>query len=164
MSDIVADSGPLITFARVNQLGLLRTMLPSLVVPEAVYQELAVRGTGRPGAAAVARGDWVKRASVTHLDLVHRFPRRLHLGEREAIALAVELELPLLIDELAGRSEATQLEVTTITSLAILHGAKLRGFIPATRPLLDQMIATSFYLDSDEYERFLTVIGEWDSK
>ena len=52
---IVADTGPLIAFTRIERLNLLRQVVEELLIPQAVYEEMtAVQG--RPGAAEVARG------------------------------------------------------------------------------------------------------------
>lgn len=45
---IVADTGPIIAFARVGRLELLRQVVEKLVVPEAVYEDLVIKGQGRP--------------------------------------------------------------------------------------------------------------------
>jgi predicted nucleic acid-binding protein len=53
---IVADSGPVIAFARLGRLDLLHQVVGTLVIPHAVYEELVGRGTTRPGAAEVRQG------------------------------------------------------------------------------------------------------------
>ena len=62
---IVADTGPIIAFARLGCLALLRQVVGALVIPDAVYVELAVRGQGRPGAVEVAQGGWIHRQTGT---------------------------------------------------------------------------------------------------
>src|SRR6266850_6079299 len=70
---MVADTGPMIAFARIGHLDLLHQVVGELVIPEAVYEELTGQGQERPGAAEVARGDWIQRrivgdhAMVAHL-------------------------------------------------------------------------------------------------
>jgi predicted nucleic acid-binding protein len=44
---IVADTGPLIDFARLERLHLLRQVVEGLVIPEALYEELVGRGYDR---------------------------------------------------------------------------------------------------------------------
>ena len=48
---IVADAAPIIAFARLGRLALLQHIVEELVVPEAVYDDLVVKGRGKPGAA-----------------------------------------------------------------------------------------------------------------
>jgi uncharacterized protein len=51
---IVADAAPVIAFARLGRLALLQHIVEELVVPDAVYDDLVVKGRGKPGAAEVA--------------------------------------------------------------------------------------------------------------
>ena len=82
---IVADTGPIIAFARLGQLDLLRQAVESLVIPDAVYEELVGRGHDRLGAEEVAQGEWIHWRTVTDQEAVAQLPRVLHAGEREAI-------------------------------------------------------------------------------
>ncbi len=56
---IVADSGPILSFARAGQLAVLQAVVVELFVPEVVYEEVVVGGSGRPGAKAIAGADWI---------------------------------------------------------------------------------------------------------
>ncbi len=159
-AQVVADSTPIIHLARVNQLGLLRACIPALIVPDEVYREVAEKGAGQPGATEVTAGDWITRQTVTDLKTFHGIPADLHAGEREAIALARQLQLPLLIDERAGRAAAKALGLATVTTLAVLLDAKQAGHIPLVQPIVDQLRATRFYLRTSEYEAFLNSAGE----
>lgn len=51
---IVADSSPLISFSRAGRLGLLQKLYGRVTVPLAVYEEVVVKGMGKPGAQDVA--------------------------------------------------------------------------------------------------------------
>ena len=103
---MVADSGPILSFARANQLELLRQIVGDLAIPDAVYEDIVVRGAGKPGSHEVQQSSWIRRLSVRDRTLVDRLPQKLHLGEREAIALAKERGEPLLVDEREARREA----------------------------------------------------------
>jgi hypothetical protein len=50
---IVSNSGPLLSFARVRRFDLLREVIGTLTIPEAVYADIVVRGTGKRGAEDV---------------------------------------------------------------------------------------------------------------
>ena len=52
---IVADAAPIIAFARLGRLALLQHIVEELVVPDAVYDDLVVKGRGKlsPGASQV---------------------------------------------------------------------------------------------------------------
>jgi predicted nucleic acid-binding protein len=158
---IVADTGPIIAFARLGRLHLLRQVVEALVIPEAVYEELVGRGHDRPGAAEVAHGGWIHRRTVTDRDAVAQLPSVLHAGEREAIVLAQELHAQLLIDEQRGRDVAIGRGLEVVGILRIVADAKQRGLIPMVRPLVDQLRAIGYWLDEERVIRpFLEEMGE----
>lgn len=61
MSVVVSDASPLINLARVDQFELLAAFYGQIVIPQAVYEEVVVRGfegawhTGNPGACQTGR-------------------------------------------------------------------------------------------------------------
>ena len=103
---MVADTGPLIAFARIRHLNLLQQVIGELIIPEAVYAE------------------WIQRRTITNQASISNLPSTLHAGERHAILLAQELGLGLLIDERRGRTVAAERGVEIFGSLWILTEAK----------------------------------------
>jgi len=81
-------------------------------------------------------------------------------GESEAILLAKELDAYLLVDELEARKEASRLGISYFGSLRIIKEAKNRGLILKAKPVLDELIASSTYLDEILYKWFLREMGE----
>ena len=84
---IVADTGPLIAFARIGRLDLRQQVAGELVIPEAVHAEMT-KVRDRPGAANIERGVWIRRQAVRNLAAVAQLPPTLHHGERHAMILA----------------------------------------------------------------------------
>ena len=161
---MVADTGPIIAFARLGRLDLLRQVVETLVVPGAVYEELVGRGRDRPGAAEVEHGGWMYQRAVTDREAVAQLPPLLHAGEREAIALAQELNAQLLIDEQRGREIASARGLAVVGILRILAEAKQRGLIPAVRPLVEALLAIGYWIDEERVIRpFLQEMGEEQS-
>jgi predicted nucleic acid-binding protein len=95
----------------------------------------------------VKQGLWIKRAAVQDRFLLETMPGRLSRGESEAILLAKELGAYLLVDELEARKEASRLGISYFGSLRVIKEAKDRGLIPKAKPVLDELIASSTYLD-----------------
>jgi predicted nucleic acid-binding protein len=157
---IVADAGPLIAFARIGHLSLLQQVVGQVVIPDAVYAELAHSGQERPGAMAVESEAWIERQPIGD-EGAAAFPPRLGSGEREAIRLAVARQAPLLSDDRAAREEAERRGVEVIGSLWVLGAAKRRGLIPAVRPLIDQLLASGYWMHPERLVRpFLEEMGE----
>ncbi len=61
---IVSDAGPIIIFARIGRLSLLQEITTSLLIPNAVYDEIVTNKGGMPGAAEVAQAIWIQKASL----------------------------------------------------------------------------------------------------
>ena len=78
----------------------------------------------------------------------------------EAIALAKELKLPLLIDEKVARHEAKRLGIPYFGTLRVLRAAKEHALIGEIRPTLDQMILAGMHIDETLYAKFLEQNGE----
>lgn len=88
-------------------------------------------------------------------------PPRLDPGEREAIALAMQLDIDrILIDDLPARRLAIALDLHVTGTVGVLIAAKQRGFLPAVRPSLDALMATGFRIGSQLVERVLSDSGE----
>jgi hypothetical protein len=63
---IVSDAGPVIIFACIGRLSLLHDVTGSLLIPDAIYDEIVVKQGGMPGAADVAQAAWVQKVSVAN--------------------------------------------------------------------------------------------------
>lgn len=150
---IVADAGPIIAYARLGRLELLRQVTGDLVLPEAVYDELVVQGRGKPGAAEVAQSRWMRRASIRDRDAVARFPPVLGAGEREAIVLAAEHGATLLTDDLRARAVAEARGIEVVGVLWVLGEAKRRGLVPAVRLIVDELRAIDYRLHPERVLR-----------
>jgi uncharacterized protein len=157
---IVGDAGPLIAFARIGQLDLLRQVVEDIILPDAVYEEIATKGRSRPGAQQLAESGWVRRREINAPDLLDSLPAHLHPGEREAIALALELNAQLLIDERRGRAVAKALGIDVVGSLTVLAEAKKRGFIRLAGPLVTALVDAGHWLEASLVRTFLEEVGE----
>jgi uncharacterized protein len=157
---IVADSGPIISFARAGRLDLLKQVTNELTIPDAVFEEIVAGGADRPGAEEVKQGSWIKRTTVQDRFLLESMSGRLSQGESEAILLAKQLGASLLVDELEARKEASRLGIDYFGSLRIIKEAKDSGLIAKAKPVLDDLIASSTYVDDSLYQRFLREMGE----
>ena len=160
---IVSNSGPIVSFARAHRFDLLRDTVRALTIPDAVFEEIIIQGAGQPGAEAVQNAPWITRAPVSDHTFVDQLPQKLHLGEREALALAKEMGAALLIDEREARRAAQQHGIAHFGSLRVLEEAKQRGLIPAVKPVLDELIAAGMFIGENLYRAFLRTMGEEES-
>jgi uncharacterized protein len=149
---VVSDAGPILSFARADRLSLLHGVAASLWIPDAVYQEI--------GGPILDRMPWIVRRSVSDRQRLAKLPQKLHLGEREAIILAEELDVPLLVDDREARSEAKRRGIEHFGSLRILARAKEIGLVSRVRPALDDLIAGGTYVGTELYWEFLRQVEE----
>jgi len=141
---IVANSGPLISFARAKRLDLLRQVIGTLVIPEAVYNEIVVKGEGKPGASEVRKSSWIEVRKIHDRRKLASLSEKLGEGEREAMILVQEVEGVLLIDDPQARTEAKGRGIRLTSSPDILQEAKDRNFIPNVRDALADLVRGGF--------------------
>jgi predicted nucleic acid-binding protein len=144
----------------VGAFSLLRSVWHDLIIPEGVIREVVHAGVGRPGAAEVIGATWIRVETVSDGEAVTALPAALGLGEREAIVLAKERGLTLLVDDPAARNEARRQGVIISGSLGTLLAAKSAGVIPAAKPVLDRMVVAGWRVSRQVYERTLRRAGE----
>lgn len=83
---IVNNASPLIGIARIGRLDLLCQLYREMVIPEAVWHEIVVRGAGQPGAEEIRAAEWIRKAHVKNRTLVRVLSQDLASGEAESIA------------------------------------------------------------------------------
>ncbi len=132
------------------------------MIPEAVYEDLVIKGRGRPGATEVESSTWIHRRVVTDPATLAPLPSPLHLGERDAIVLAQELGAQLLIDERRGRKNAVEQGLEVFGSLRVLAEAKRLSLIEQVKPILEAMLGSGYWIDEELIPPFLQEIGEAD--
>jgi predicted nucleic acid-binding protein len=157
---IVSDTSPIIAFARLGRLSLLRQVFDVLIIPEAVFDELVRSGPDQPGAPEAIQGEWIQRRAITDPDAVAQLPPRLHAGEREAIVLAREQGMQVLVDEQRGRAAARAQGLEPVGSLGVLAEAKAQGIISAVRPIVEELQAIGYWIDQSIIRDFLEEMGE----
>jgi predicted nucleic acid-binding protein len=158
---IIADAGPIIAFARIGCLALLRQVIGEFVVPDAVYDDLVVKGGDRPGAEEVRRGEGMQRHTLCNRQALAQLPRSLAQGEREAILLAEEEGAPLLVDERKAREIAEHRGIEVVGTLWVLKEAKQRGLLLAVRPIIEELLAIGYWFHPERVIRpFLEEMGE----
>ena len=82
-------------------------------------------------------------------------------GEAAVIQLALELKTGIaVIDEWKGRRAALAAGLEVTGSLGLLGQAKLRGLVPAIRPLTERAVAEGIRYHPDLVRAVLKTVGE----
>ena len=102
---MVSNTSPIINLACIGQLDILRQLYGLIAIPESVYHEIAVTGSGAAGSREVQTLGWIETKKTTNRLQVAALLIELDKGEAEAIVLALELNAELLLlDERRGRT------------------------------------------------------------
>ena len=152
MSDpvTVSNSSCLIALEAIDQLGLLQQLYGTITIPSAVATEF---GASLP--------TWFDIQSVQNTAMVKSLQLQLGPGESEAIALTSERSAArLILDDKKARRIARQLNLPVTGTVALCISAKQRGFIPKLSDVLDQLLATGFFLADALAEAALRQAGE----
>lgn len=144
---IVCDSTALIGLAKIGNLELLEKIFGEIFVPNAVFVEVVDRGKGRPGTKEVQDARWIRKRTVKDNRTVEMLVAEMGRGEAEVLVLGKELNADwLILDDERARNSAQSAEFHIIGLGGILLLAKQLGFIPAVKPLLDQLESKNFRL------------------
>jgi len=157
-----ADASPLILFARTGRLGLLANLFGDVWIPPRVARESFRDRPDRPGATALitALGDFLREVVPLESAVATALGAGAKRGEAEAIGLALQNSLLLLIDDLSGRRAAQVVGVEVIGSVGVLSLAKRRGLLSEVRPALDDLIVEGLHLSASLYRQALEATGE----
>jgi predicted nucleic acid-binding protein len=151
---VIADSTPLNYLILIHQADLLPQLFDRVLIPPAVFEELQHQET--PGVVRrwiAGPPSWLQvQALRSVLDPALAF---LDPGEREAIALAEELQADqLLLDDADARREAARRSLPFIGTLGVLREAARRDLLDL-RVVLVQLQETSFFVDPALIESLL---------
>ena len=128
MEIIISDTTTPIILAKTNHLDLLSNFVKTVYIPLAVKEELSQKSDGVQ--EAIEKVDVIKVVEVQdHAILEEVKLSNLDKGETEAIALALEKNLDLIIDERLGRRYAQSKNINIIGLLGILKINLFNGFI-----------------------------------
>lgn len=147
---VVSDSGPLIHLARAAHFDVLKILYGRVLVPPAVYHEVAVQGRGEDGSDELAQAAWVGRRRPRRGDLVTALGAFLGRGEAEAIALAGERKgTLLLIDEAHGRRVARRMGIPIKGTLGILLDGYRAGHVGDLESAIARMRERGTWIDDE---------------
>lgn len=152
---IVSDSSPLISLSDIGLLETLYVQVERVEIPSAVEREVF-----RAGRVNRELPPWISVTAVRDQPLVEMLTRSVDPGEAEAIALAEQLRVPLLIDDLPGRALAVSRGLVITGTLGLLLECKRSGLIPRLAPVLEELRAAEFRMSDPLMDQILRAAGE----
>lgn len=128
MRSVISDTTALIILAKSDLLPLLSNLFREVYIPQAVYDELMFKDDIVK--YRINRFDIISKKSVLDLETLKRIKKlNIDKGEVEAITLAIELDLMLIIDERKGRKIALMQGLKIVGVLGILIENYKQGLI-----------------------------------
>lgn len=159
-TEAIADSGPLICLARINQLELLPRLFSKILVPPEVWNEVTVRGQGHPGSYEVRKVTWFT-IQAPDPQLVKPLSILVDAGEAEAIALAQTMDdCTILLDDSRARKIAQRLSIKQIGTIGLLLRAKRRGLTENIKPHIAALVENGIYIRKELIDAVLKDAGE----
>jgi predicted nucleic acid-binding protein len=156
---LVADTSPLLALARIDFLESLSNLFSSVCVTQTVLNECLMKPTRKDAKSIqiaitqnwlIPVSDPQVRESLSHLDR----------GEQTALEYALNSSATVLIDEHLGRLAAKAHQLNVIGTLGILLLAKRKGWIPAIKPKLNELVASGYFLSDKLIAEILEVANE----
>jgi len=152
---VISDTSPILYLLLIDQIELLPRLYQTIIIPDVVRAEM--QSTGAP----ISLREWIANPpcwlEIRPVPLAYDAPlQRLHAGERAAIILAQSLNADLLIvDDLAARQIARELDIKIIGLLGILGEAGKRNWIDFPTILKQLAEGTNFRISPQLVEDLL---------
>jgi len=149
---IVSNTTPLLSLHKIGRLDLLQVLFNQVVVPQAVFNEIALHGKGKQGHNLFASSNYIQIKQIENKMAADLLRLQLDYGEAETIVLAQELDADILIiDEKKARRIAQVNGKTAIGTIGILQLAKNKGLISNLQAELDALITNGIWIDRALY-------------
>lgn len=157
---VAVDSSCLIGLSQVKQLELLKELFSEIYIPDAVHNEIVVKGKGEAGSEetkSAVKDGWILKKSVNDELAVNALTTNLGRGEAEVIILCKELKLEYaLIDERTARDMAELMGVNTMGVVGIIDLAIEIGFTIDKKKVIDQLINLGFRISDKLYKKIFS--------
>ncbi len=154
---VVVDSSCLIGLAQINLFKLLKELFLEVYIPDAVYNEVVIKGKGEMGSEdteSAVKDGWILKRTINDEVAVNALTTILGKGEAEAIILYKELELDCaLIDERTARSMADLMNINTMGVLGIIDSAIKKGFSVDKKKVIDRLKDSGFRISDKLYKK-----------
>jgi len=155
---IVSNATALIHLSRIKKLSLLRDLFSKVIIPRAVYSEVAV--PGEMGYEEIVKGvqeKWIIVQDIRDRMSAYELTPLLHRGEAEAIILAEEARADyLIVDERVARHIAASRGIRVVGILGVLSLCVKFNLININEALrLSQtLIEGGYIIDREVYEEW----------
>lgn len=149
---VIVDTGPLLAFANIGQLALLKGLFNTLLIPQAVWHECKAKpGKDTESIEKAMQAGWISLRTVTS----GLASPSLGQGEIDCISLAMQAPNTslLILDDRLARRYAMRAELHFIGTVRVLHLAQQRGLIADARTCIQAMAQNGYRISLDLLQR-----------
>jgi len=140
MAVVIADAGPLIAFAKINQLNLLQQLFSKVSITESIKAEVLV---ARSNDAVLIQGaidkGWLQCVVDPELNTVSS--KSLGLGEKTAIEYALQSQddVLLIMDDALARKKALRYQLNIVGTAMLIYTAERKQLITNADTLIEDL-------------------------
>lgn len=136
---IISDTSCFILLTKIGELDLLHKVYGQIITTKEIADEY---GDQLPY--------WIEIKDVKDRNCQLLLEMQIDRGESSAIALALETpDSTLILDDYKARRIVEQLGLSYTGTIGVIIKAKLKGLIPAIKPLLNKIRQTDFRISLD---------------
>lgn len=146
---IIADTSCLVLLEKIDKLNILHKFFGTVFVADTVADEF---GSELP--------EWIQKKEIEDKKYFRILKTSVDSGEASAIALAVQLNGKLILDDIKARRLASDLSIGFAGTLGILVEAKKSGYISSLENILLRIKKTNFYMSAELEEKLLNSVNE----
>jgi len=159
MQSIVSDATTLIILGKLGRYDLLENLFSKIYIPQEVMREIDIKSDGVY--EEIEKNSLFETKEIKDMALFELLDGILDRGESEAIVLAKELELILLIDEKKGRGIAKNMGLSIIGLIGVLILNVKKSLISNQEAImvLEEIKGVKFRVSQRLEESFLEMIG-----
>ena len=160
MPSVIVDTSAIQYVYQLDLFDLFLKLYSQIIIPASVASEISqgiALGVSLPDLNTFT---WVKIVDVSTEQLIPTLPN-LGMGEREVISLSINIPDSLaVLDDGLARAYAKELNVALTGTLGILLKAKQAGLLNMLSPVLIELNALGFRVDSKTRQFVLKLAGE----
>jgi predicted nucleic acid-binding protein len=118
---IISDATVLITLINIDRFDILTKFIDKIYITTEIYKEVSQRVYAKKFIDSYIQANFIEIKDYSNKQLFRELNTILDIGESSAIALAIETNLPLIIDEKKGRRFAKSKGVEIVGLVGIIR-------------------------------------------
>lgn len=143
MEKLVCNSSCIIVLERIKRLDILKKCIKDIFIPVGVIEETNIND------------EYFSVKEVKDVTLLKSLRLNLGKGEAEAICLAIELDLPVILDDIKARKIAKIFDIKIVGTLGLLTYAKSLNVISNVKQILLDFKENGFRMSNSLFNEVL---------